>query len=125
MTEIKSPFVHKPGMPTTVMFVFASIFTLRSHAQSVPADLLDLSIEELFSTHIRDSENLTAAENNRWNVSYTYQKSRFEDYLDGSNRISVADVLFSPGEEPRTNKNFPVVPTKIEQDYPFSHRLRC
>jgi len=90
--------------------------SLHATAQSVPADLLELSIEELFDADVGNDGETDSADSTRWNASYSYHKSRFKDYLDGSNRIPVEDVLFSPGEEPRTDKNFPVVPTDIEQE---------
>ena len=98
-----------------ILVVFA-MPSLHATAQSVPADLLELSIEELFDADVGNDGATDSAESKRWNVSYSYHKSRFKDYLDGSNRIPVEDVLFSPGEEPRTDKNFPVVPTDIEQE---------
>jgi hypothetical protein len=88
----------------------------RVNAQSVPADLLDLSIDELLSADVRGSDGSFTRPIRPWSFTYRYDESRFKDYLDGSNRIPVGDVLFSPGEEPRTDKNFPVVPTDITQE---------
>ena len=88
----------------------------QGNAQSVPADLLDLSIEELFSADLKTSSSSAAVERNRWTVSYSYQKSHYSDYLDGTKKLSYDEVLWSPGQEPRTDKNFPVVPTQIEQE---------
>jgi hypothetical protein len=99
-----------------VILLFLSIPSLRAVAQSVPSDLLEMSIDDLFAAHVRDDGDIDSADGKRWNFSYSYRKSRFKDYLDGSNKIPVRDVLFSPGEEPRTDKNFPVVPTDIEQE---------
>ena len=99
------------------LFLFITLFALgtRVYAQSVPSDLLELSIEELFAVDIND-DNSTAGIRNRWNFLYRYQKSHFHDYLDGSKKLSLDEVLWSPGQEPRTDKNFPVVPTRIDQD---------
>jgi len=36
--------------------------------------------------------------------------------MDGTDDVSINDVLWSPGKEPRTDKNFPVVPTVITQE---------
>ena len=103
----------------SLMSVVASVLLVTStqgNAQSVPADLLDLSIEELFSADLIESNSSGTVEGNRWTVSYNYQKSHYSDYLDGTKKLSYDEVLWSPGQEPRTEKNFPVVPTRIEQE---------
>jgi hypothetical protein len=93
-----------------------SIACTHVNAQSVPADLLDLSIDELLSTDIQGSDGSVSRPTRPWSFRYSYDESRFKNYLDGTNQIPVRDVLFSPGEEPRTDKNFPVVPTDITQE---------
>ena len=89
-------------------------------AQDVPADLLDLSIEELFQASIRDElgndSSQSSAQSNRWRFSWRYQHSDFDGYKDGSRNLSLDEVMFQPGLEPRTEKNFPVVPSFIDQD---------
>ena len=87
----------------------------------MPADLLDLSIEELFSVHVDTPDYNGKQSSPRWSFSYNFQKSSFNDYYDGSSKISNQDVLWTPGEEPRTSKNYPVVPTHIHQEV---HALR-
>ena len=94
----------------TVMMVCPHV-----NAQSVPADLLGLSIDELLSTDVRVSDGSSTRPLRPWSLTYSFDESRFKDYLIGSNRVPIGDVLFSPGEEPRTDKNFPVVPTDITQ----------
>ncbi|MEH6912068.1 MAG: hypothetical protein V7459_15905 [Oceanicoccus sp.] len=101
---------------TPAIIVFFGVPSLQTMAQSVPSDLLEMSIEDLFEARVGDDSNIAGRDGKRWNFSYSYRKSRFSDYLDGSKKIPVRDVLFSPGEAPRTDKNFPVVPTDIEQE---------
>jgi len=93
------------------LFLF---FSRTSHGQTVPADLLDLNIEELFAVTIEEKANLERL--SRWSLSYNFQSSSFKDYYDGGSKIPVGDVLWVPGEEPRTSKNYPVVPTHIDQE---------
>ena len=89
-------------------------------AQNVPTDLLGLSIEELFDANvISDSERKAAS--NRWHISYTYAVSDYDEYYIGTRSVSYDDVLFTPGAEPRTENNYPVVPTEIKQEV---HALR-
>jgi hypothetical protein len=92
--------------------------TMDVFAQSGPSDLLDLTIEELFEAEIyeRDRSVKAHVERDRWHIAYRYQQSRFEDYMSGSKTIAVEDVLFTPGQEPRTGENFPVVPKVITQE---------
>ena len=91
-----------------------------SISQSVPSDLLDLSIEDLFAAEIADTLSQDAKSNlgeaSRWRLQYRFLKAEFGDYGDGTRKISNDEVLFSPGTEARTDKNFPVVPTTITQE---------
>lgn len=89
-------------------------------AQNVPADLLDISIEELFDANIV-SDSDRAQSGRRWHVSYTYAVSEYEEYYSGTSKVSYDDVLFTPGEDARTQNNYPVVPTDIRQEV---HALR-
>lgn len=85
-------------------------------AQAIPADLIDLSLDDLLATEIRNPEKGGEALARPWTFTYGYHSSKFNDYLDGSRKVPIDEVLFSPGEEPRTEKNFPVVPTDIQQE---------
>ena len=96
------------------------LFSTAAYAQKVPTDLLDLSIEELFDANVVTDSERTISDN-RWHVSYTYAVSDYDEYYIGSNSVSYDDVLFSPGLEPRTQNNYPVVPTEIKQEV---HALR-
>ena len=89
-------------------------------AQTVPADLLDLSIEDLFDANVV-SEADRAETRDKWQLSYTYAISEYEEYYLGTHRVSYGDVLFSPGVDARTDNNYPVVPTEITQEV---HALR-
>ena len=100
-------------LQVTILLTFFSISPL--HAQSVPADLLDLSIEELFNAEVSDHPSDTDKNRQRWHLSLKYQKSEFDHYHKGTKKLSVDEVLFSPGDEQRSNDNFPVAPTKIIQ----------
>ena len=89
-------------------------------AQTVPTDLLDLSIDDLFEANVV-SETEQAEESRQWHVSYTYAVSDYDEYYIGTNAVSYDDVLFEPGAEARTEYNYPVVPTEITQEV---HALR-
>jgi hypothetical protein len=112
MTKKSYQHIYGPYLCSFALFIACT----HVNAQSVPADLLDLSIDELLSTDIQGSDGSVARPIRPWSFRYSYDESRFKDYLDGTNRIPIGDVLFSPGEEPRTDKNFPVVPTDITQE---------
>ena len=89
-------------------------------AQTVPTDLLDLSIEELFDANVVTEADL-AETARRWHVSYTYAVSDYDEYYLGTHSLSYDEVLFTPGAEARTENNYPVVPTEISQEV---HALR-
>lgn len=97
-------------------------------AQTVPSDLVEVSLEELFATNVL-SEAQEKTTRKRWHISYRYATSRFDQYYLGSNSLSYDDVLWRPGN-PRTAANYPVVPTEISQDvhallvgYDYSDKL--
>jgi len=99
-------------------FLGISIFitAAQAHGQSVPADLIDMSIDDLLSADIRGDDGSFKTPARPWTFAYAYHNSKFNDYLDGTTNVSNDELLFSPGEEARTEKNFPVVPTDIEQE---------
>jgi len=105
--------VGKKNIFRLSVILCSAIFTLAAKAQSVPTDMLDIAIEDLLLIDVMQTER---SSDRPWSISYTYYNHRFSGYLDGSDRVSTEDVLFRPGEESRTNKNYPVVPTDIEQD---------
>ena len=84
-------------------------------AQTVPTDLLDLSIEELFDANVV-SEADRAETENRWHLSYTFAISEYDEYYLGTHSISYDEVLFTLGVDTRTENNYPVVPTEITQE---------
>ena len=109
-------------MQTKMWVIVVSVYIAGpSYGQTVPADLLDLSIEELFAVNVDATADGSTAKLPRWSFSYNFQKSRFDDYYDGDSRVSNQDVLWKPGEEARSSKNYPVVPTHIDQEV---HALR-
>jgi hypothetical protein len=83
--------------------------------QTVPTDLLDLSIDELFDANIV-TEADQVERSRKWHVSYTYAVSDYDEYYIGSSSVTYEDVLFRPGVDARTENNYPVVPTEITQE---------
>ena len=104
---------------TSVMMIITSTLwascPLGVLGQTVPTDLLDLSIDELFDANIV-SEADQVERSRKWHVSYTYAVSDYDEYYIGSSSVTYEDVLFRPGVDTRTDKNYPVVPTEITQE---------
>ena len=99
----------------SIVALIAIKSTSVTYAQTVPTELLDLSIEDLFETRVtRSEDNISASK--RWNLELGYDSSLFDQYFIGQSEASYDDVLFQPGTEPRTMLNYPVVPTKIRQE---------
>lgn len=82
-------------------------------AQSPPTDLTELNLEEILSLHIRRAADVD--DSSRWSVGYRFVLARFDGNRDGTEDVSLEEVIFRPGEEARTADNFPVVPLKISQ----------
>ena len=83
--------------------------------QTVPTDLLDLSIEELFDANVVSEADRVKTQN-RWHLSYTYAVSEYDEYYLGTHSVSYDEVLFTPGVDTRSENNYPVVPTEIMQE---------
>ena len=100
------------------VLIAALVSTLSVHqswSQTVPTELLALSIEDLFDTNIIDEPRRSEKER-KWHLDLSFTTSAYDQYFINSSNVSYDDVLFSPGQEPRTDKNYPVVPTEIRQE---------
>ena len=75
---------------------FAGGFQAVAWAQTVPTDLLDLSIEELFDANVVSEADRTETQN-RWHLSYIYLISEYDEYYLGTHSVSYDEVLFTPG----------------------------
>lgn len=121
---------------STICVLYSSI----SFAQVTPSELADLSMQDLLQMSIRDLVELNIHDDTagkirdqgKWSFNYGYRKLRIDGYRSGTNDLSDAEVLFEPAKgEARTNNNFLIVPTKIDQEvhtfnigYSFSEDLR-
>ncbi|MBQ0712018.1 MAG: hypothetical protein KBT53_03565 [Porticoccus sp.] len=100
---------------TLILLIF---FNLPQQALSqTPSELASLSLHDLMGLNIYDDASDTAAKTgSRWNVGYGYQRLRLDGYRTGTSNLSDQAVIFKPLEEPRTAKNYPVLPTTITQE---------
>ena len=97
--------------------LIASLFagsSLPAWSQTVPSDLAEISMEELFSANVVSTEE-ALQRSKRWHLSYRYGFSDFEQHYVGTQKRSYQQVLWTPGEA-RTTENYPVVPTEIRQE---------
>lgn len=99
--------------PLVAALILVSVLDGPLAAQSPPTDLTELNLEEILALRIRRAEDLE--QGNRWSVGYRFVWARFDGNRDGSDDVSLEDMIFRPGEEPRTRDNFPVVPLQISQ----------
>ena len=90
-------------------------FDAPASVQSPPTDLTELNIEEILALHIIGRSGEEPEDGKRWSVGYRYVYVLFNGNRDGTDDLSVEDVIFRPGTEDRTADNFPVVPLKICQ----------
>lgn len=82
-------------------------------AQSPPTDLTELNLEEILSLHIRRAGEQT--QSSPWSIGYRLVWARFDGNRDGTDDVSLEEIIFRPGTEDRTRDNFPVVPLVINQ----------
>lgn len=96
-----------------VTFLLIAV-TSQSFAQSTPSEFAEMSLQELFEQSIHEND-VDASEVSPWILTYHYKAAEFEGYVDGTTDLSFDEVLWNGPGEPRTNKNFPVLPTVINQ----------
>ena len=99
-------------LPAVLIFL---VLTGPSFAQSPPTDLTDLNLEEILSLHIRRAGADTSQKSSRWSMGYRFVSVHFHDNRDGTDDVSLEEIIFRKDTEDRTSDNFPVVPLEIRQ----------
>ncbi len=106
---------------------------LSAFGQTPPVDLVNMSLGDLLNAKIVRSQFDSPAiaelsngiksdlssdwfEASRFHFSTSYTKVKFDGYMDGTKDLSFADVQWDGDPLTRTDKNFPIVPTVIEQE---------
>jgi len=74
--------------------------------------MADLSLQELFALSTDEMDSKTYQ---TWQVNFLYKHSKQDGYLKGSSSVSNDEVLFD-GDEPRSDDNYPILPTVIKQE---------
>ena len=97
------------------LLVVIVVFCSKCLAQSTPSEFAQMNFQELFEQSIYDNHTDRSLIS-PWLLGYQLKSVKFEGYLDGDKALTFDDVLWNgPGEEDRTTKNFPIVPTTIYQ----------
>ena len=122
---------HIAATPISCLAILGA-FSTCSLAQTTPTEFAEMSLQELFDESIDADEVSQAEQGSKWSFALQFRRAKFDGYLDGSKSLSYQDVLFNAGEETRTAKNFPVLPTVITQNvtlfstgYQFSRNWRA
>ncbi|MFT2092426.1 hypothetical protein [Paraglaciecola sp. 2405UD69-4] len=103
-------------MPVLIYFImfFALLaVSVKGYSQSTPTEFAEMSLQALLNVSIEDDKE--QAEQQKWSFAVQLKAAEFEGYRQGSRDLSFDQVLYTPGEEERTDSNFPVVPTVINQ----------
>lgn len=82
------------------------------YAQTTPSEFAEMTLQDLFVESTEDTETQAS----KWRFSLQNRFAEYDGYRDGTDDLTLDEVLFVPGEEPRTDSNFPVVPTVIKQN---------
>ena len=91
-------------------------FCLTAQAQTVPSELLDMSIEDLLQLEIVSDEESGGTQSNRWQLAYTYQMAQFKDYRIGTDRYDALNFLWQPAQGPRGATDYLAVTPEITQE---------
>ena len=92
---------------------FLLFFSGLAYSQSTPSEFAEMSFQDLLNVNVND--NTDNVEQRKWSLSFQFKAAEFDGYMIDDSDVSLDEILFSPGEEPRTDENFPVVPTVINQ----------
>ena len=96
-------------------FTNSLCFTLFISSQvsaTTPAEMADLSLQELFALSTDDIDLLKESP---WQLGFMYKQLKLDGYKRGSSNISDEEILFVPTAGPRTESNFPILPKVITQ----------
>lgn len=83
-------------------------------AQSTPSEFAELSFQALLDTEIDDGLSGKSSMR-RWSVAVQFKAVEFDGYRQNETDLPLKAVLYTGGDTPRTNRNFPIVPTVINQ----------
>lgn len=92
-----------------LLLVLLPTLSLSNAYANTPAEMADLSLQELYALSVDDNN-----QDYGFQAGVLFKREVLDGYKSGSQSLSYDDVLFQP-PEPRTDKNYPVLPTVIEQ----------
>ena len=87
-------------------------------AHSTPAELVDLSLEQLMQMPVNSSKqpSIDHVMNRRWTFSVAYRTADINDFQRGTQDVSRDSLLYVIGSgDPRTSQNYPVLSYDIRQ----------
>ncbi len=96
------------------LIAFVMSFGASAALANTPAEMAGFSLEQLLAMPAESDADDEDAKGGAWRIGLLYKKLKLDGYQDGTDEVDNEDVLFSGGT--RTDKNFPVVPTVIEQE---------
>ncbi|MGK0293647.1 MAG: hypothetical protein ACI9U1_002049, partial [Porticoccaceae bacterium] len=102
--------MKKLNLNLSLSLLLLIVFNTNCFAQSTPSEMAEMSLQELFFEDTLDDAS-------PWTLATHFKVMEFDGYLDGTQSLNNGEVLWDGprGVEPRTAKNFPVVPTVITQ----------
>lgn len=99
----------------TLIFLSSIMLSPVAISQTTPSEFAEMTLQDLFSESLTESTEESGGDTSAFRWSLQYRFAEYDGYRDGTSDLTLDEVLFVPGEEERTEKNFPVVPTVIKQ----------
>jgi len=90
-------------------------WAITTQAQTVPSELLDMSIEDLLQTRVVTEASAQLQRSTNWHLSYTVQRASFGDYYEGHRHTPAQDYLWQPQQGPREVGEYLAVTPNIHQ----------
>jgi len=104
------------GFYAVICICVCALSAQTARAQSVPTDLLDVSLEALLSAPVIDDGDRHGEEGEKWHLSYSFQLSHHEGYYQDSDKLDSSALLWNPKEGPRGSEEFLAITPEITQD---------
>jgi len=105
---------------SAILFFALLLITAQSTA-STPAEMAELSLQELMNLPIEEENELIKPNpqshkiRKKWSLGLIYSHLVFDGYKNGTKDLKNSEVQFTGVMGTRTDKNFPILPTIITQ----------
>ena len=82
------PITHKAALG---LLAAMALFPVASWSQTVPTELLELSIEDLFDTNIIDDQG-QSSDQSKWHLELAFTSSAYDEYYINGSKVTKYNI---------------------------------